>query len=249
VNKGVVIVVVIGVAAVLGVVAQKHFAGPDAMKPTAATTATSATESTKPATADAPTSGAPLETGSDAASQAVKIPETLPRFQLADSNGRKRSLADWKGRPLMVNYWATWCGPCRREIPLLNQLRAENQAMKLEVIGIAVDFRDDVLKYVKENPLTYPLLIGEEDGLAAVTAMGVGQAAFPFTVFADSRQRILALKLGELHRDDAELILERLAKVDAGKMELPVARAEITEGLKELATRRAAARAAEAVKG
>jgi thiol-disulfide isomerase/thioredoxin len=247
VNKGVVIVVVAGVAAVLGVVAQKHLSGPDAPTPAVAATVTGAGEATKPAAADAP--GAPLETGSDAATQAVKIPETLPRFQLADSDGRKRSLADWKGRPLMVNYWATWCGPCRREIPLLNQLRAENQAMKLEIVGIAVDFRDDVLKYVKENPLSYPLLIGEEDGLAAVTAMGVGQAAFPFTVFADSRQRILALKLGELHRDDAEFILERLAKVDAGKMELPTARSEITEGLKDLATKRAAAKAGEASKG
>lgn len=246
-NKGVVVVVVIGVAAVLGVVAQKHLATPDAPKPVV--TATTGTESPPPAAAAEPTAGAPLETGSDAAKQDVKIPETLPHFQLADSDGRKRSLSDWKGRPLMVNYWATWCGPCRREIPLLNQLRAENQAMKLEIVGIAVDFRDDVLKYVKENPLSYPLLIGEEDGLAAVTAMGVGQAAFPFTVFADSRQRILALKLGELHRDDAELILERLAKVDAGKMELAAARTEITEGLKNLATKRAAAKAAEAAKG
>jgi thiol-disulfide isomerase/thioredoxin len=249
VNKGVVIVVVIGVAAVLGVVAQRYLSAPVVTTPAVVATSAGTTEATKPSTADTPTSAAPLETGSDAASQAVKIPETLPHFQLADRDGRKRSLADWKGRPLMVNYWATWCGPCRREIPLLNQLRAENQAMKLEIIGIAVDFRDDVLKYVKENPLSYPLLIGEEDGLAAVTAMGVGQAAFPFTVFADSRQRILALKLGELHRDDAELILERLAKVDAGKMELAAARNEITEGLKDLATKRAAAKAAEAPKG
>jgi hypothetical protein len=107
------------------------------------------------------------------------------------------------------------------------------------VIGIAVDFRDDVLAYAGETPIDYPLLIGEEDGLAAVQAMGL-QPAFPFTVFADSRQRILTVKIGELHRDDAELILDRLAAVDAGTLPLAQARAEIDAGLQELAVRRAA---------
>ncbi len=60
----------------------------------------------------------------------------------------------------------------------------------MEIIGIAVDFRDDVLKYVAENPISYPLLIGEEDGLEAVKSVGM-QPAFPFTVFADSKQRIV----------------------------------------------------------
>jgi len=145
---------------------------------------------------------------------------------------------------VMVNFWATWCGPCRREIPLLNELRSDYKSMKLEIIGIAVDFRDDVLQYVKENPISYPLLIGEEDGLAAVQAMGMAEPAFPFTVFADSQQRILMLKTGELHRDDAELILDRLGKVDAGTLALADARQQISEGLKELATRRAASKTA-----
>ncbi len=112
--------------------------------------------------------------------------------------------------------------------------------MRLEIVGIAVDFRDDVLKYVKEHPISYPLLIGEEDGLAAVQAMGVAEPAFPFTVFADSKQRILALKLGELHQDEADFILDKLRKVDAGTLRVADARQQITEGLKQIATRRAA---------
>ncbi len=115
--------------------------------------------------------------------------------------------------------------------------------MKLAIVGIAVDIREDVLQYVKENPLNYPSLIGEEDGLEAVTAMGV-QPAFPFTVFADSQQRILTLKMGELHRDEAELILDRLARVDAGTLPLKEAQAEISEKMKELAAKRATAKAA-----
>ena len=172
------------------------------------------------------------------------IPDILPQFELADREGVKRSLAEWKGKPLLVNYWATWCAPCRREIPLLNELRAEGRAPGLEVIGIAVDFRDDVLAYDKETPINYPLLIGEEDGLAAVTAMGM-QPAFPFTVFADSQQRIVTVKIGELHRDEAELILGKVAAIDAGTLELALAKDELEAGLKELATKRATETAAE----
>jgi hypothetical protein len=74
--------------------------------------------------------------------------------------------------------------------------------------------------------------------------MGVADAAFPFTVFADSQQRILTVKFGELHADDAELLLGLLARVDAGTLGQAEARLQITAGLKELATRRAAAKAA-----
>lgn len=173
-----------------------------------------------------------------------KIPDVLPDFQLADRDNQPRSLQHWAGQPLMVNFWATWCGPCRREIPLFNELRSEYSHMKLEIVGIAVDFRDDVLAYEKENPISYPLLIGEEDGLDAVHAMGVAEPGFPFTVFADSQQRILMMKTGELHRDDAELILDRLQKVDSGALPLADAREQISEGLKELATKRATSKTA-----
>ncbi len=70
------------------------------------------------------------------------------------------------------------------------------------------------------------------------------QPQFPFTVFADSKQRIVALKVGELHQDDADLILDRLADVDSGRLDMAAAREQITEGLKTLADKRAAARAA-----
>lgn len=226
-NKAVLIIPAVAVAAVFGVLAQRWVADRGAV--------------------DAVVADAPLVTGAEATPSATEepaptVPDTLPSFALADTEGKMRSLADWAGRPLMINYWATWCAPCRREIPLLNQLRAEGLAPRLEVIGIAVDFREDVLAYAQETPIHYPLLIGEEDGLAAVQAVGM-QPAFPFTVFADSQQRILTVKVGELHRDEAELILGQLAAVDAGTRTLPEARALVDAGLKALAARRAAAEA------
>lgn len=225
-NAGVITALAIALAAAAGFFVQRRIATPEVV--------TSPTP---------PPPSAPAATASTAAAEGavLKVPETLPQFELKDRDGKPRRLEEWKGRPLAVNFWATWCVPCVREIPLLVKLRQERKAQKLEIIGIAVDFKDDVLKFAAEHGLDYPLLIGEEDGLAAVTAMGM-QPAFPFTVFADSQQRIIALKVGELHHDEAMLILDTVAEVEAGKLELEAARTRISEGLKELATQRGLAR-------
>jgi peroxiredoxin len=195
-----------------------------------------AAESSAPATAPA---DAPTPAQAAAAANARPLPEILPQFELKDRDGKVRRLGDWKGKALVVNYWATWCPPCVREIPLLSKLRKEYQSRDVEVIGIAVDVRDDVLAFAAKKNLDYPLLIGDDDGLAAVTAVGM-DPTFPFTLFADRQQRIVALKVGELHEDEAELILDRVGKIDSGALELPAARKEISEGLKDLAARRAA---------
>lgn len=166
------------------------------------------------------------------------VPEYLPAISLSDRDGKTTALASFGGRPLLINFWATWCAPCRREIPLLNELRRERQAQGLEVVGIAVDFRDDVLNYVRETRVDYPLLIGEEDGLAAADAFGIG-LAFPVSIFADRSGRILALKIGELHRDEAEFILDRVAEVDAAALAPDAARQLIVAELQKLSERRA----------
>jgi thiol-disulfide isomerase/thioredoxin len=148
----------------------------------------------------------------------------------------------------MVNFWATWCEPCRREIPLLKSLRRERAADALEIVGIAVDFRDAVIKYAREIGIDYPVLIGEEDGLNAVGAFGMDMV-FPFTVFADREGRIVALKVGELHQDEASLILDRLHDLDRGRIDVAAARERIGAGLRQLAAERAREAATSAARG
>jgi thiol-disulfide isomerase/thioredoxin len=166
------------------------------------------------------------------------IPTDVPNVSLADADGVKHSLSEWKGRPVLINFWATWCDPCRREIPLLKALRHERAADGLEVIGIAVDFRDAVQRYAHEIGIDYPVLIGEQDGLDAIAAFGM-DTVFPFTVFADRRGRIVTLKIGELHREEALFILDQLKAVDQGRTELATARKTIADGVAALAARRA----------
>ena len=162
-----------------------------------------------------------------------KIPEVLPDVAMPDGNGVMHKLSDWKGRPLMVNFWATWCVPCRREIPLLKSLRQERSGESLEIVGIAVDFKDAVLDYTHKIGIDYPVLIGEKDGTAAIDAFGL-DTVFPFTVFADTQGRIFTVKVGELSRDEAKVILDGLRDVDTGKSDISAARQRVAAAMEEL---------------
>ena len=183
------------------------------------------------ATAPAPAAAEP------APAPALALAATIPDFQLADREGQLRSLKDWQGKSLIVNFWATWCAPCRREIPLLQQIARERGKDGFQVIGIAVDFRDKVIEYADQIGIDYPLLIGEQEALDAATAFGVEAVGFPFTVFADKQGRVIAAHLGELHRDEAELILDAVAAVNAGQQDPLAARAAIEAGLAALQPR------------
>jgi thiol-disulfide isomerase/thioredoxin len=168
------------------------------------------------------------------------IPETLPEIALPSIEGPVRRLADFRQPVLVVNFWATWCAPCRREIPLLRRIRDERGRDGVEVVGIAVDFHEDVQRYARDIGIDYPLLVGEQDGLQAVQAFGMDMV-FPFTAFADAQRRIVALKVGELHADEAAFILDQVGRLNAGEGELEAVRRAIAIQLRILAQRRGSA--------
>lgn len=165
------------------------------------------------------------------AATAATVPAVRPVFVLKDDKGVARSIEEWNGRPLAINFWATWCPPCRREIPLLNELRRRHSGDGLEIIGVAVDFREDVLAYMQKTPIDYPILIGEQDGLDAAKAFGMETMGYPFTVFTDRQGRIITVHVGELHDAEAEAILAAVKAVDAGTVTPAAARESIRNEL------------------
>lgn len=177
---------------------------------------------------------APAVEAESAAPAARGLPDTLPVFALRDREGRLRSIKEWDGKSVVLNFWATWCPPCRREIPMLNALHAARKNDNVEVIGVAVDFRDDVLAYAKKVGIDYPLLIGEQDGLDTVAKFGLGSIGFPFTVFTDNQGRIVTAHLGELHANEAGVILDAVVDVNSGRLSLEQAKAAITAALEKL---------------
>jgi thiol-disulfide isomerase/thioredoxin len=164
----------------------------------------------------------------------AKIPERLPDFSLQGRDGISTSIKTWAGKSLVINFWATWCAPCRREIPLLEALHSEWAARGVAVVGVAVDHRDTVLAYADELKITYPLLIGEQDALDAAAALGVESPVLPFTVFTDRQGEVVALYLGELHKAQADLILAVVQNLNQDQVALPQARRSIAEGLHAL---------------
>jgi thiol-disulfide isomerase/thioredoxin len=152
------------------------------------------------------------------------LPTTLPDFTLGDLSGTPRSIRSWPGKSMIVNFWATWCGPCRREIPLLRELQKQHGAEGFQIVGVAVDIREDVVKYAQEIGIDYPVLIGEQDGIDAVNKFGQGSIGFPFTVFTDNQGRIVLFHLGEIHKEQADVLLGAVRDVNSGKLTPEAAR-------------------------
>ncbi|HEX4377468.1 MAG TPA: TlpA disulfide reductase family protein [Steroidobacteraceae bacterium] len=166
------------------------------------------------------------------------VPAQVPDITLPDLEGHPHSTREYLGHPLIINFWATWCDPCRREIPLLSQLLRSHRGEQLQIVGIAVDFKNAVNQYTARTPLPYPVLIGEDRGMIAAEKFGM-EPVLPFSVFSDATGRIVTVKVGELHADEAELILQTMRSAADGRETLPAARGRIAEGLQRLAIARA----------
>ncbi len=132
--------------------------------------------------------------------------------KLVDLDGRSRSLSEWKGRILLCNFWATWCAPCREEIPLLMAARAKYASSGIEIVGIAIDNEDKVREYAASLSISYPLLIAEADGINMMRNLGNVSGGLPYTVIADRHGNVINRKLGAFHAGDLDTILAPLTK-------------------------------------
>ncbi len=114
---------------------------------------------------------------------------------LEDVDGEPRILAEWAGRPLLVNFWATWCPPCREEIPLLSAAQDAYAARGLQVVGIALDDVGPVRSFVDQIGINYPSLLGGDTGDTLMHEFG-NRGSLPFTVLIDRDGAVHATKLG-----------------------------------------------------
>jgi len=129
---------------------------------------------------------------------------------LPDLAGHTRRLADWKGKIVLCNFWATWCAPCREEIPMLVDLREKYGVKGFEVVGIAVDNAANVREFSAKYEISYPILVAEATGLDLLRAVGNTAGALPYTLMLDRRGEILSRKLGILRKSVIEPIIKGL---------------------------------------
>jgi len=173
------------------------------------------------ATAEAPDVAADPEEPTEAR-QPV---ETLPEFSLGNLAGEPQSILSWPGKPLLINFWATWCAPCLREIPMLKELQSSRS--DLQVVGIAIDKRDPVVAFAAERQFNYPILIGQSEAWQAAAALGVEIYALPFTIFAAANGAILGVHTGELHAEHLDNFRAVIDDLQAQKIDLAAARSRI----------------------
>jgi thiol-disulfide isomerase/thioredoxin len=133
---------------------------------------------------------------------------------LTGLDGQPAALAQWKGQPLIVNFWARWCGPCKTEIPELIKLRQQFRGKGLEVIGIALEDKvEPVRDFAKAYEMDYPVLLARDRGFDLMKSLGNAKLGVPFTVALDRGGKLVHVKLGAIKDDElvaaAEAALKR----------------------------------------
>jgi len=124
----------------------------------------------------------------------------LPRFRLPDLDGQEVASSHWAGKIVVLNFWATWCPPCLRELPLFDELQRTYAAAGLQVVGIAIDNHRDVERFLAEHPVGFPILLGDTDAIDLSQRLGNRLQGLPFTVIFDTRGRRVYAQSGEVTR-------------------------------------------------
>ncbi len=131
-----------------------------------------------------------------------------PDFTMLDVEGEKHSISDYDGKVLIVNFWATWCPPCRREIPAFIALQEKYQDKGFTIVGVALDSQQAAIDFVDPMGINYPILVGETEGIAISQAYGNQLSVLPYTVVVDRKGIIRHAFAREVSLEEAENLIK-----------------------------------------
>ena len=131
-------------------------------------------------------------------------------FTLPDLDGKKQSLNSWRGKVIVLNFWATWCPPCREEIPLFVELQKKHPVDDLQIIGVAIDNKTAVMLYRQTAGINYTILMGNDDTMDLVAQYGNRMASLPYSVIIDRSGSIAVRKLGAFSKLELNSLIEPL---------------------------------------
>jgi len=138
--------------------------------------------------------------------------EFLRSASFPDLDNNMRRLSEWDGKVLVCNFWATWCAPCREEIPLLVAARQKYGPSGTEIVGIAIDNRAKVRQFSASFNISYPILLAEAGGLDLMRELGNTGGGLPYTVITDRQGVLVHRKLGALKPAELDGLLGPLAR-------------------------------------
>ncbi|WP_200382868.1 redoxin domain-containing protein [Thiococcus pfennigii] len=139
----------------------------------------------------------------------------LPPLQWTDVTGRPLASADWVGEPVILHFWATWCPVCREQLGVIAEARRRHRDAPLRVVGIAIDRRADLERFLAERPLDYPVVLGDPDAIVLARRLGNHLEGLPFLVLFDRDGRRVFARLGPLAVEELDEQLGRLPAGDA----------------------------------
>lgn len=134
----------------------------------------------------------------------LQIGDHADDLALPDLDGKTQRLSQWRGQKVLLNFWATWCAPCRKELPALSAAQARYAARGVQVIGIALDQPTAVREYLKHVKVDYPILIGIDADPVPTERFGDTVGALPFSVLIGPDGRVLHTKLGGLKAEELD---------------------------------------------
>lgn len=138
-------------------------------------------------------------------------PSTSPwSITLPDTLGAHQALQQWQGKVLVLNFWATWCPPCREEMPGFSRVQTKFGPRGVQVVGLSIDTLNNVLQFQNDAPVSYPLLIGTMDLLDRSAAWGNSAQAMPFTAFFGRDGQLASVHLGQMSEQALEDQLQAL---------------------------------------
>lgn len=139
-------------------------------------------------------------------------PTKLIDFTLPDMEGKPRKLSEWQGKVIIVNFWATWCPPCRKEIPMFIEYYEKYRSQGLVFVGVAIDKKEDVEDYIDTMFISYPILMGDEATLELMRRYGNRVGSLPYNVLIDRDGTILSTKKSAYTHTELAALLKPLFK-------------------------------------
>jgi len=140
------------------------------------------------------------------------MPTEMVDFSLPDTEGKVHDIKEWRGKIIVLNFWATWCPPCRAEVPLFVDTQTKFKKDGLVIVGVAIDKRQDVANFIDSYFINYPVLVSDQDNTELMARYGNRIATLPYSVVMDRKGRVIETHAGAYKKDQLHGVLNKILK-------------------------------------